>query len=193
MIRPEREIFYPASAKEWRKWLKENHQSKQSVLLLCYKKGTGTPSVEWTHVVDEALCFGWIDSTRKSIGDGKFLQLITRRKPQSHWSKINKDKVERLIAGKKMAKAGLESIRIAKENGSWNKLDQVESLVIPKELASAFRAHPGSRKYFNGLSKSVKKMILHWVHSARRIETKLKRAEETASLAAVGERPKQFR
>lgn len=193
MAGTEREIFYPSNRAEWRKWLKENHRSKQSVQVLCYKKETRIASVEWSDIVDEALCFGWIDSTRKSIGDGKFLQLLTRRKPKSNWSKINKDKVEKLIATKKMTKAGLESITIARQNGSWASLDKVESLVVPKELASAFRKHAGSRKYFNSLSKSVKKMILHWVHSAKRLETKEKRAEEIATLAATGERPKQFR
>ena len=188
----ERETFYPSSGKEWRKWLKENHQTKQSIWVLCYKQAAGIPTVSWSDLVDEALCFGWIDSTRVSLGDGKFIQFLTRRKPRSNWSKINKDKVARLIEEGRMTKAGYDSIETAKKNGSWTLLDKVEALTIPKELAAEFRLRPGSRKYFMGLSRSVKKMMLQWVAMAKRPETKLKRATEIAENAAEGRKPKQF-
>ncbi|RYY61138.1 MAG: hypothetical protein EOO05_07510 [Chitinophagaceae bacterium] len=188
----ERETFYPASRREWRKWLKEHHQSKQSIWIICYKQSAGVPTISWSDVVDEALCFGWIDSTRVSIGDGKFVQFITRRKPKSNWSKINKDKVARLIEEGKMTKAGYDSIDIAKKNGSWKALDKVETLTIPKDLATELRSRPGSRKYFMSLSKSVRKMMLQWVAMAKRPETKEKRILEIAEAAAKSERPKQF-
>jgi uncharacterized protein YdeI (YjbR/CyaY-like superfamily) len=193
MQKKEVETFCPASQKEWRKWLKENHNSKQSIWLICYKKESGKPCLSWSETVDEALCFGWIDSTRKSIDRESFMQFFTKRKPTSAWSKINKEKVQRLIDKGLMTKAGFESIEIAKQNGSWSILDDVEELLIPKDLEKEFKTKPGSKDYFLSLSKSVKKMILHWVVSAKRPETRQKRINEIAELAYKNLKPKQFR
>ncbi|MET0463297.1 MAG: YdeI/OmpD-associated family protein [Chitinophagaceae bacterium] len=187
------EIFYPANAKEWRQWLKKNHRSRQSVWVIYYKKQTGRPSVTHSEAVDEALCFGWIDSTRVSLGNDQFKQFFCQRKPTSVWSKINKAKVQELIDAKKMMPAGLESIERAKENGSWSTLDEVEELKIPADLSKAFRHHAGSKVFFTGLSKSVKKMMLQWLVLAKRPETREKRIEEIASNAGKGQRPEQFR
>lgn len=184
--------FCPASQQEWRKWLEENHQAEQSVWLVQHKKKTNVSSVSWGDAVDEALCFGWIDSIRKSIDGDRFIQFFGKRKPRSAWSKINKAKVERLIAEGLMWQAGLDSIAVAKQNGSWGMLDKVEELKIPKELAAAFKANPGSKKYFLCLSKSVKKAMLQWIAFAKRPETKAKRITEIATLAAQRQRPKQF-
>lgn len=186
------ETFCPASQKDWREWLIENHNSKQSIWLVCYRKQANKPTINWSDAVDEALCFGWIDSTRKSIGNDTFIQFFTRRKPNSAWSKINKAKVERLIDDGLMQKAGYESIERAKENGSWNILDEVEELTIPRELEIAFEENPGSKDFFMSLSKSVKKMILQWVTVAKRPETKQNRINEVATLAAKNLKPKQF-
>lgn len=150
------------------------------------------PTVSWSDAVDEALCFGWIDSTRRSTGNDEYIQYFTRRKPKSNWSKINKEKVKRLMEEGKMAPAGLKSVATAQENGSWNHLDMVEELEVPKDLEKAFKKYKGSRAFFEGLSKSVRKMILHWVISAKRPETREKRIEEVASLAAQKLKPKQF-
>jgi len=187
------ETFYPKSKQDWRKWLKNNHQKKQSIWLICYKKQTNIPTITWSEAVDEALCFGWIDSTRKSIDSEKFIQFFTKRKPRSAWSKINKEKIERLMSENLMSQAGLESVEIAKQNGSWTLLDQVEELYIPEDLELAFEANLGSKDYFLSLSKSVKKIILHWVTVAKRPETRQSRINETAVLAAQKLKPKQFR
>ncbi|PWB22786.1 YdeI/OmpD-associated family protein [Flavobacterium sp. HTF] len=186
------ETFYPKSKQDWRKWLKINHQKKQSIWLICYKKQANIPTITWSEAVDEALCFGWIDSTRKSLDSEKFIQYFTKRKPGSNWSKINKDKIERLISENLMSEAGLKSVEIAKQNGSWTILDQVEELFIPEDLEAAFEANPGSKDYFMSLSKSVKKIILHWVTFAKRPETRQNRINETAVLAAQKLKPKQF-
>lgn len=151
------------------------------------------PSISWSEAVDEALCFGWIDSTRKSIDGESFIQFFTKRKPKSNWSKINKGKVARLIEEGLMTEAGYKSIEIAKKNDSWTILDAVEELLVPKDLEEAFQSQPGSGDYFNDLSKSVKKMILHWVVSAKRPETREKRIAEIAELAGQRLKPKQFR
>lgn len=112
------ETICPSSRQEWRAWLKENHDSKQAVWLIQYKKNTNVPSISWSEAVDEALCFGWIDSTRKSIDKEKFIQFFSRRKSRSNWSKINKAKVAQLIEQGLMEKAGFQSIEVSKENGS---------------------------------------------------------------------------
>lgn len=186
------ETFYPTSKQDWRAWLTENHTLKQSIWVICYKKQANVPTISWSDAVDEALCFGWIDSTRRSIDSDKFIQFFTRRKPNSNWSKINKEKIERLIREGLMFQAGLESVERAKQNGSWNILDTVEELFIPEDLEIAFEANPGAKAYFLSLSKSVKKMILYWVVSAKRPETRQNRINEVAVLAAQNLKPKHI-
>lgn len=192
MVKKEIETFCPTSQKEWRRWLKLNHRSKQSVWLVQYKKKSDKPSISWSEAVDEAICFGWIDSIRKSIDEEKFIQFFGKRKPTSVWSKINKEKVQRLIDEGLMMKAGHQSIDIAKQNGSWTILDEVEELKIPKDLAAAFRSNEGSKDYFQSLSRSVKKMMLQWLVLAKRPETRQKRITEIAVLAAQKKKPIQF-
>jgi len=192
MQQTDKETFYPTSQKDWREWLQENHNSKQSIWLICYKKQANKPTINWSDAVDEALCFGWIDSTRKSIGDDAFIQFFTKRKPNSVWSKINKAKIERLIQDGLMQNAGYEIIEKAKENGSWIILDEVEELTIPEDLEKEFEANQGSKDFFMSLSKSVKKGILQWIVLAKRPETRQNRIKEIASLAAQNLKPKQF-
>jgi uncharacterized protein YdeI (YjbR/CyaY-like superfamily) len=191
-IKNEAETFYPSGTKQWRAWLQKNHIKKQSVWLLCYKVKSGKPSITWNDAVDEALCFGWIDSVRKSIDGETFVQFFSKRKPTSAWSKINKAKIERLIEEGRMTPAGLASIEIAKQNGSWTKLDEVEKLTIPKDLEKAFRSNKGSKKFFLSLSKSIQKMILQWIEFAKRVETRQKRIHEVATLAAKKLKPKHI-
>jgi uncharacterized protein YdeI (YjbR/CyaY-like superfamily) len=187
------ETFCPTSRKDWRQWLKENHNSKQSIWLVYYKKKSDIPTVSYSDAVDEALCFGWIDSTKKSLDHETFMQFFCKRKPKSVWSKINKGKVQRLIDSGLMTKAGLDSIETAKQNGSWTILDDVEELKIPKDLAKGFKTQPGSKDYFLNLSKSVRKSILQWLVLAKRPETRQKRIDVIAELAAQHLKPKQFR
>ncbi|MDG4654821.1 YdeI/OmpD-associated family protein [Chryseobacterium arthrosphaerae] len=188
----EKQTFHVSTKVEWRHWLEQNHHIEQSVWLICNTRKSNLPIVSWSELVDEALCFGWIDSTRKTVDEGSFMQLFSRRKPNSTWSKINKEKVQKLIDSNLMTKAGFETIRIAKENGSWNILDSVEELVIPEDLNEAFKMHDGSEAYFLSLSKSVKKMLLQWIVLAKRTETRKKRIDEIAILAAQNKKPKNF-
>lgn len=193
MEKKETEQFYAAGRHEWREWLEQHHRSEQSVWLIQYRKNAGVPTLSWSEAVDEALCFGWIDSTRKTLDNERFIQFFTRRKPNSNWSKINKEKVERLIADGLMTEAGLEAIATAKANGSWVLLDDVEALKIPKDLAAALKKDKAAQAFFDGLSKSVKKMMLYWIVSAKRPETREKRIAEIVEHAEQGQRPKQFR
>lgn len=186
------ESFCPSSRKQWRAWLLKNHVKKQFVWLICYKKKSNKPTLPWSELVDEALCFGWIDSVRKTVDKDQFKQFFSKRKNNGTWSKINKEKIKQLIDAGLMNKAGHECIEAAKQNGSWTLLDQVETLKIPKELAKEFKSNPGSKDYFLSLSKSVRKAMLQWIALAKREETKQKRISEIATLAAKKLKPKQF-
>ena len=192
MEKKDSETFCPASQQEWRKWLEKHHQSKQSVWLVQYKKKANKPSISWEESVDEALCFGWIDSIRKTLDEEKYIQFFSKRKPAGNWSKINKEKIQQLTEKGRMAQAGLDSVERARQNGSWTILDNVEELIIPKDLAKAFRTEKGSKDYFLSLSKSVKKSMLQWIVLAKRPETRQNRINEIAILAAQKLKPKQF-
>jgi len=187
------ETVCPKSRADWRKWLEKNHQSKQSVWLVYFKSSTKVASVSWSEAVDEALCFGWIDSTKKTIDNERYMQYFSKRKPNSIWSKINKDKVDYLISKNLMQEAGYKSIEIAKKNGSWSILDEVEALIIPADLKKEFDKRVGALEYYESLSKSTKKILLGWVVLAKRAETRQKRIIEIAENASRKHKPKQFR
>jgi uncharacterized protein YdeI (YjbR/CyaY-like superfamily) len=186
------ETFYPKSRSEWREWLIENHEKKKSVWLIYYKKKSNAPTVLYNEAVDEALCFGWIDSKAKPIDEEKFMQFFSKRKEKSVWSRINKDKIERLIREGLVADAGFRIIEKAKQNGSWTILDEAEALVIPRDLDKELRKSLKAKKYFEGLSRTDKRNILQWLILAKRQETRQKRITEIAALAREGKKPKQF-
>lgn len=193
MEKPEVEIFCPTSQQDWRRWLQENHQTEQSVWLVQYKKNAGTPSISWSQSVEQALCFGWIDSVRRPLDDKRYIQFFSRRKPNGTWSKVNKEKVDQLIEAGLMTPAGLASITTAKQNGSWTILDEVEALIIPNDLEKAFAMKKGAKDFFVSLSKSARKAILQWLVLAKQQETRQKRIDEIAEGASQKLKPKQFR
>jgi uncharacterized protein YdeI (YjbR/CyaY-like superfamily) len=185
----EKEQFYPANPQEWRAWLEENHVEKQSVWVIFHKKKSGVPSITWSEAVDEALCFGWIDSVKRPHTEGRSIQFFSKRKAVSTWSKINKAKVQHLIETGRMTEAGLRIVEIAKQNGSWTILDAVEELIIPDDLEQAFTSQAGSKEFFLSLSKSIKKQLLYWIVSAKRDETRQKRITEIVESAGQGMKP----
>lgn len=187
------EVICPKNQAEWRKWLEENHAKKDGVGLIAYKKSSGISTVLWGETVDEALCFGWIDSVRRPIDEEKYMQYFGKRKATSTWSKINKQKIELLSAKGMMTEAGLKAIEVAKENGSWTILDEVEALIIPDDLSQELNSNPGAESYFLSLSKSRKKMLLQWIVLAKRPETRKKRIKEITENATENRVPKQFR
>ncbi|TCD23434.1 hypothetical protein EZ456_17680 [Pedobacter psychrodurus] len=186
------ETFCPGSIIEWRNWLAAHHDLKSSVWLIYGKKGSGLPSITWSEAVDEALCFGWIDSIKKPIDGKTFMQFFCKRKPKSVWSKINKEKVKRLLAQELIAKAGLEAIKRAKQNGSWRTLDAAETLKIPRDLAAEFKNRKDAKIFFLSLSKSVKKSILQWIVLAKKPETRQNRILELIKSSSENVLPKQF-
>lgn len=192
MQKKEVEVFYPISLTAWRKWLVKNHLSKQAVWLVFFSKASNKESISWSNAVDVALCFGWIDSKKIKIDEERSHQFFSRRKANSTWSKINKEKVLRLISGGLMTEAGFKSIELAKQNGSWKILDEVEELIIPKDLEKEFKTKKGSKNFFLSLSKSVRKAILQWLVLARRPETRQKRISEIVELADQQQKPRHL-
>ncbi|MBA2502296.1 MAG: YdeI/OmpD-associated family protein [Pyrinomonadaceae bacterium] len=180
--------YHPKDRADWRKWLEKNHEKSLGVWFVYYKKASGKPRVSYDDAVEEALCFGWIDSLPRKFDESRSMLLFTPRKPKSVWSKLNKGRVEKLIKQGLVADAGLRKIEAAKQDGSWNKLDEVEELKIPADLSKAFEGNKIAEERFNRFSNSVKKGILGWIASAKRPETRAKRIEKTIAMAAKNRR-----
>jgi len=192
---PEKEtpIFYPKNLAEWRKWLEKNHIAERAVWVVFHSKKSALKSITWSEAVDVALCFGWIDSKKVKIDEETAHQFFSKRKPKSTWSKINKNKVEKLIEQGLMTEAGRRSIETAKQNDSWTMLDEVEELIIPADLEAELANKPNSKDFFLSLSKSVRKIILAWLVFARTTETRQKRINEIVESAQQNLKPKHLR
>jgi len=175
--------YYAKTQKEWRKWLEKNHQSEKAVWLIFYKKGSGIQSTNYAEALEEALCFGWIDSKANKRDDNSYYQYFAKRKPKSNWSKVNKEKLAKLIGKGLMTTAGFESIDIAKRNGTWSALDEVEELIIPSDLQLLFDNNKRAFENWENFPRSVKRGILEWILNAKRPETRQKRIAETVELA----------
>ncbi|MGA6118262.1 YdeI/OmpD-associated family protein [Sphingobacterium anhuiense] len=193
MMKQEIEIFYPIDSRAWREWLMENHQTKQAVWIVFHKKSSEKKSITWSEAVDVALCFGWIDSKKISVDNETSHQYFSRRKPKSTWSKINKQKIIHLIENGLLHEAGHKSIEIAKENGFWTLLDEVEELIIPEDLEAEFVTKPLAKAFYVSLSKSVKKAFLQWIVLARQPQVRQKRIAEIVECAEQNLKPKHFR
>jgi len=184
---------HPKSRAEWRKWLEKNHTRNEGVWLIRYKKATGKPRVDYDESVEEALCFGWIDSKGNKLDDKRSMLWFAPRKASTGWSKLNKERVARLIKAKRLAPAGLAKINAAKKDRSWNALDAVEALEIPSDLEEAFSKSETARGYFEAFPRSAKRAILEWISSAKKSETRAKRIEETVTKAEQNIRANQWR
>lgn len=193
MANPPPNSVHPKSRAEWRKWLEENHTRPEGVWLISYKKATGKPRFDYAESVEEALCFGWIDSKPAKIDEERSMLWFAPRKARTGWSKLNKERVDRLIRDGLMASAGLAKVEAAKQDGSWNALDAAEALEIPTDLAKAFSTNKTAKRYFDDFPRSVKKGILEWIQSARKPETRAKRIEETVTKAEQNIRANQWR
>lgn len=178
---------------DWRQWLAGNHATEKSVWLKIYKKTSSTPSVTYDEAVDEALCFGWIDSLAKKGDDQHYLQFFAKRSPKSSWSRVNKNKVEKLTAAGLMTDAGQAMIDLAKRTGTWMDLDDVENLISPPDLQEQLDANPVAKGHFNAFPRSVKRGILEWLLTAKTPATRTKRIVEIVTLAERNERANQYR
>lgn len=172
------------SRAQLRAWLTKNHRQETGIWLITYKKAVPDKHISWDVVVEEALCFGWIDSTARPLDADRRMLYVCPRKPKSMWSKVNKARVEKLIASKRMTAAGQAVIDAAKASGSWNTLDQVEALVMPPELTKALAKNKTARKHFEAFPPSARKFILWHIGSAKTEATREKRTARVVELAA---------
>lgn len=180
-----------ASRAALRRWLEANHGQAESIWLVTWKKGDPR-YVPYGEVVEEALCFGWVDSLPRKLDAARTMLLLSQRRAGSAWSKVNKDKAERMIRSGLMHPAGLAKIEAARASGTWDKLADVDALAVPDDLAAAFRDHPPAAEIWDAFPKSARRGILEWILQARRPETRARRIAETARLAAIGERANQW-
>jgi uncharacterized protein YdeI (YjbR/CyaY-like superfamily) len=184
--------FHAVDRAVWRDWLEENHQKEKGLWLIIYKKKSQVPSVFYDEAVDEALCFGWIDSKPNKRDAESYFQYFSQRSPKSNWSKVNKDKIARLETEGKIHTSGYEMIRIAKEDGTWDALNDVENLIIPPDLATELQKYEHAKSNFENFPRSVKRGILEWIFNAKRPATREKRILETAALAEQNIRANQY-
>lgn len=176
--------YYFKDDTEWRAWLHENHRRKEGIHLIFYMVSHDKASMRWEEAVRVALCYGWIDSTVKSLGNGKRQQYFCPRKPKSVWSKVNKDHIKDLTRQGLMHESGLEAIKTAKKNGAWSALDQVEKGIIPDDLQLAFDHNPIAYANYKGFTRGQRKSYLYWLNQAKREETRQKRIAEIINYCA---------
>jgi uncharacterized protein YdeI (YjbR/CyaY-like superfamily) len=174
----------PSTREEWRAWLDQHHARSNGVRVVLFKKSAGKAQLDYDGAVEEALCYGWIDSRVNSLDAERTIIRFTPRRPRSVWSRLNKSRIERLMATGLMRPAGLRRIEEAKRDGSWTSLDAIEALEIPADLADAFNSVPAARANFHQFPPSSRQIILWWIASARRPRTRQQRIEETVRLAA---------
>jgi uncharacterized protein YdeI (YjbR/CyaY-like superfamily) len=177
------EQVFVESAAELNQWLTEHHNQKESVLLVTKKKGQ-TGYLAYSDIVDELLCFGWIDSRPFKGDDTTTMVLISPRKPKSGWSLVNKEKIERLAKENRIQPPGWVKIEAAKKDGSWSQLDVASSLIEPEDLKSALNQNQTAFAFWSKFPPSIRRGILEWIGNAKRPETRAKRIEETVMLAA---------
>ena len=175
---------------EWRTWLERNHSSEKEVWVIIQKKKSERNGLKYQEAVEEAICFGWIDSKMQSIDNNRFRQRFSPRRKNSMWSKKNKETAEKTIQEGKMKKSGFETINIAKQNGKWDAVYSSKDVpVIPKDLEKALKQNKLAWKNFNKFSNSTKLQYIYWVNSAKKDETKRKRITDIVKKAAQDIRP----
>lgn len=168
----------PKSRKAWRAWLQKHHAASSGVWLVYAKKQSGLPSLTYSDAVEEALCFGWIDSKINPIDDTFYMQVFTPRKMKSAWSALNKSRVTRLLEAGLMAAAGLAMVKAAKESGTWTARDHVEALIVPPDLRKALKTNPEAGRTWESYTPSRRKAVLYRLHAAKRPETRARYLEE---------------
>lgn len=185
---PDKPELYFKNDIEWRNWLSQNHDISVGVFLIFFKVENKEESMRWEEAVKVALCFGWIDSTVKSLGNGKRRQYFCKRNPKSVWSGVNKKYIEELTSNNLMHKSGLEIIEIGKKNGSWAALNDVENLLIPDDLKIEFNKNEIAFNNYQNFAKSYKKSYLYWLNQAKREVTRLKRITEIIQLCEANKK-----
>jgi uncharacterized protein YdeI (YjbR/CyaY-like superfamily) len=179
----------PADRAEWRAWLIEHHATSRGVHLAGWRRASGHEPIDYVAATEEALCVGWIDSKASVLDEDRSLLWFSPRKPGSGWARTNKERVARLTAAGLMLPAGLAVVEAAKRSGTWTFLDDVETLVVPDDLAAALAARPGARSNWDAFPPSARRQGLYWLVTAKRAETRDRRIAQIADRAAHNERP----
>jgi uncharacterized protein YdeI (YjbR/CyaY-like superfamily) len=187
------ERFQAETRGQWRAWLEQNHATSSGVWLVTFKKHSGQPHLDYGESVEEALCYGWVDSTSGKVDDLRSMRYHAPRKAKSGWAKPNKERIVRILEAGLMRPAGLAKIEAAKLDGSWTLLDAVEALEVPSDLEEALKEFPNASTNFAAFPRSVKRGILEWIVQAKKPDTRAKRIEETARLANENVRVNQWR
>jgi uncharacterized protein YdeI (YjbR/CyaY-like superfamily) len=185
--------FHAKTQEEWRMWLEKNHLVEKAIWLIIYKKNSKIPSVYYPEAVDEALCFGWIDSKPNKRDEESYYQFFSKRNPKSNWSKVNKEKVARLLTEGWIAPAGLDAIEIAKKNGTWTALDDVDKLIVPVDLQKLLDVNKIAKDNWERFPPSSRRGILEWILNAKQATTRQKRISETVALAEKNVKANHFR
>lgn len=172
------------SRAQWRAWLKKHHTRTTGIWLVTYKKHVADKYLSFADLVQEALCFGWIDSLPRKLDADRTMHYLSPRKPKSMWSAVNKRHVEELVAKGLMTAAGLRKIEAAKADGSWDTLNAVDALEMPTDLKKALAKDKAAKKHFDAFPPSARKFILYWIGSAKTAATRTKRINEVVTLAA---------
>ncbi len=177
------------SKHELRDWLDKNQQQKESIWLVTYKKSVSDKYVSTSKVLDELLCYGWIDGIRRKLDENRTMQLISPRKVE-HWAKTYKERAAKLIEEGKMQELGYQSIELSKQNGLWDFMDDVDNLVVPEDLQKGLDKLPGASEFFHAINDSSKRFVLRWLKLAKTEKTRKSRIEQLAILSANGEKLK---
>lgn len=178
-----------SSSQELRSWLETHHAQKESIWLVTYKKNNPDKYISTAEVLDELLCFGWIDGIRRKLDDDRTMQLISPRKVE-HWTKSYKDRAARLIRERKMETAGLHAIEASKNSGLWDFMDDVDKLIVPKDLLQALEGRAEASDFFNVINDSSKRFVLRWLKLAKTDKTRQARIKKIVELSANGEKLK---
>jgi uncharacterized protein YdeI (YjbR/CyaY-like superfamily) len=189
MVSSDLKSFYARDRKAWRTWLQKNHSKSPGVWLIYNKKSSGASRLDYNDAVEEALCFGWIDSTARPIDEKKYMQRFTPRKPKSGWSALNKRRIEKMIQQGLMTKAGLEKIEEAKKSGAWEHLDHIEALQLPEDFKKALERNKKAKTNFENFPQFTKKQFLYRINSAKRPETRKERIKLLVKMAALNKKP----
>ncbi|HCO96826.1 MAG TPA: hypothetical protein DIU00_23285 [Phycisphaerales bacterium] len=181
--------LYVTEREQWRNWLSENHAAEAGVWLILYKKETSKPSIEYEAAVEEALCFGWIDSIIKKIDAERYARKFTSRSDKSVWSALNKKRVNKMIKQGRMTEVGMAKIKAAKKTGLWDKDPRPRiSLEIPPEFTKALARNKKAKENFDKLAPSYRKHYIGWITVAKRPETKKRRITESITLLEKGQK-----
>ena len=174
-----KDVFVPSGRADWRRWLASNPDRAEGLWVVYRKKSSDFDGPIYEDLVEEALCFGWIDSQVRRVDDDRVMQWFSPRRARGLWSALNKERIERLVSAGLMTDRGHAAIDAAKADGSWSEIDDVDALVMPADLEEALSATPDAQHAYGALSESAKKRYLWWIHSAKRPATRAGRVEET--------------